>query len=198
MNNKYKIDAPKNLKELRLEFNRQSFKEELKEKLGAVCINCGDTKNIQYHHIVPLALGGTNKTSNIVPLCRNCHQAAHGARNIREIFMSEESGRPRRQLPENYKDIMNQYLTGQIGRRECQKKLNLSKATKLNDCLQFKEYIKEKNIKSYKNRIDRICAGNCRGKDYTGQYVSKIIFNDGTEEVHYVGEYDLKLHECVI
>ena len=60
------------------------------------------------------------------------------------------------------------------------------------------EFIKERNIKSYKNRIDRICAGNCTGRDYTGQYVSKIIFNDGTEEVHYVGEYDLKLHECVI
>ena len=198
MNNTQRIDTPENLNELKLEFNRQSFKRELKKSVGKTCVNCGSTKGIQYHHIVPLALGGTNKTSNIVPLCGKCHQAAHGARNIREIFASENTGRPRRQLPEDYKDIMNQYLTGQIGQRECHEKLNLSKATKLTDCLQFKEYIKERNIKSYKNRIDRICAGNCTGRDYTVQYVSKIIFNDGTEEVHYVGEYDLKLHECVI
>lgn len=50
---------------------------EEKEILGETCINCGSTISPQYHHVVPLSLGGNNVLSNIVCLCSNCHQILH-------------------------------------------------------------------------------------------------------------------------
>ena len=38
------------------------------------CFECGATKDIQEHHVVPRSRGGT-KT---VPLCHSCHMKAHG------------------------------------------------------------------------------------------------------------------------
>lgn len=40
----------------KLQFNRPSFKDELKDKLGTVCCNCGSNLDVEYHHVVPLAL----------------------------------------------------------------------------------------------------------------------------------------------
>lgn len=51
--------------------------EILKEKCGTQCINCKKEEDIQYHHIVPLALGGQDILSNIVPLCSECHSLIH-------------------------------------------------------------------------------------------------------------------------
>ena len=46
---------------------------------GTTCINC--SKNVQdniiFHHVIPLTIGGTNKDSNIVPLCEDCHNKLH-------------------------------------------------------------------------------------------------------------------------
>lgn len=48
------------------------------------CMNCrrtpADTGDLQFdtHHIVPLGRGGSNRLSNLVLLCRDCHDAAHG------------------------------------------------------------------------------------------------------------------------
>lgn len=43
------------------------------------CINCGTTKNLELHHVVPLALGGNDIESNKVFLCSICHAKIHGA-----------------------------------------------------------------------------------------------------------------------
>ena len=37
------------------------------------CFECGETKNLQHHHVVPRSLGGT-KT---IPLCERCHGLVH-------------------------------------------------------------------------------------------------------------------------
>jgi len=45
--------------------------EVLKELKGTICCNCGIDYNneIMFHHIVPLSFGGTDKITNIVPIC---------------------------------------------------------------------------------------------------------------------------------
>ena len=48
-----------------------------KDIVGKKCCNCGSEKDIQYHHIIPLSLGGNNILSNIVPLCYSCHSLLH-------------------------------------------------------------------------------------------------------------------------
>lgn len=42
------------------------------------CANCHSENNLQVHHIVPLAVGGTNNQSNFVTLCGDCHGKIHG------------------------------------------------------------------------------------------------------------------------
>ena len=46
------------------------------------CMNCyreeDDVETLDTHHIVPRGQGGSNRLSNLVTLCRQCHDAAHG------------------------------------------------------------------------------------------------------------------------
>lgn len=44
------------------------------------CMNCprGGNVTLDVHHIVPRGQGGSNRLSNQILLCRQCHDAAHG------------------------------------------------------------------------------------------------------------------------
>lgn len=42
------------------------------------CAVCGSTKRIEIHHIVRRSQGGGDEASNLVPLCRDCHQLTDG------------------------------------------------------------------------------------------------------------------------
>ena len=168
---------------LRLEYNRESFRKELAEKIDNHCANCGKKCKVQYHHIVPLALRGTNRITNIVGLCPTCHKLAHGSKNIREIFRPEKTGRPKKIAPDGYEKILDRYIVGEIGRKECEKLLKLSKATKLSDVWYYKEYLKAKGIVSHKNKIDLLMnKNNCIPK---GREIAIIIFENGEEVIKY-------------
>lgn len=45
---------------------RQTVSDEVKNTVGKNCCNCGASENIEYHHIVPLFLGGKDVITNIV------------------------------------------------------------------------------------------------------------------------------------
>lgn len=53
------------------------------ERDNYTCQNCGrDTRSIagtslHAHHIVPISKGGSHRTSNLVALCEDCHNAIH-------------------------------------------------------------------------------------------------------------------------
>lgn len=53
---------------------RASFDKEIPQ----LCANCEATDGLHIHHIVPLALGGRNRLSNLTRLCTECHSKAHG------------------------------------------------------------------------------------------------------------------------
>lgn len=45
------------------------------------CANCrasGPDVTLDVHHVVPRGRGGSNRMSNLILLCRQCHDAAHG------------------------------------------------------------------------------------------------------------------------
>lgn len=44
-----------------------------KSSKGVVCWACGHPASIQWHHIKPQSVGGTNNEGNLVPLCVTCH-----------------------------------------------------------------------------------------------------------------------------
>lgn len=169
--------------ELRKEYNRQSFKKLLRKVLGCNCVNCGSDIGIEYHHIVPLALGGTNRLTNIVPLCNICHEKAHGSRNIRQIKGSVNGERKRVPLPDNYEEILWKYMYGEIGKSECEQLLNVKGTSKLNDRPFMKEFIAKYNIVSYINKIDTY--RHYSKSNHKGKLLSRVVFADGNEITKY-------------
>lgn len=61
--------------------DRKKLTEFEKSLIGRVCCNCGSEEDLQYHHIVPLALGGRDIISNMCCLCYDCHQLIHFGEN---------------------------------------------------------------------------------------------------------------------
>lgn len=41
------------------------------------CSTCGSKKDIELHHIIPLAKGGNNEYYNLIYLCHDCHRKLH-------------------------------------------------------------------------------------------------------------------------
>jgi 5-methylcytosine-specific restriction endonuclease McrA len=44
------------------------------ERDGGRCVECGATFDLQYDHVIPLALGGANTAANLQILCAPCNQ----------------------------------------------------------------------------------------------------------------------------
>lgn len=64
---------------------RRYLTDREKEIVGLKCANCNSIEELQYHHIIPLALGGTNKLTNLVCLCNKCHSLIHQGNNRQYI-----------------------------------------------------------------------------------------------------------------
>ncbi len=49
------------------------------DRMGNLCENptCGETRQLEIHHIKPRREGGKNKVWNLLVLCRNCHGDAN-------------------------------------------------------------------------------------------------------------------------
>lgn len=172
-------------KRLRNEAARKEFRKKLIEKYGCKCANCGSEDAIEYHHIVPIAVGGTNNITNFAPLCCSCHELVHGIKNIRTLNRTGKTGR-KRKIPENYEEILEKYLYGFIGRKECEMLLGINGASKIYDRAFFKEYLKEHGIVEYKNRVDMINCKKLKHKDHTGEIIAQIKYSDGMIRTRYV------------
>lgn len=139
--------------ELKKEFTRKSFREILKKELGEICVNCGAKEHIEYHHIVPLINGGTNRLTNIAPLCIECHKKAHD----RQHFVSKNGGRPQAISYEDAEPILKEYFDKKIGAKELKEKLGLSPKNKSTHYRLINEYKKRHKIsKNFKNTVDLI------------------------------------------
>lgn len=127
---------------LRQEFTRPSFRKKLKDKLGEVCVNCESSINIQYHHIVPLSLGGTNNIKNIVPLCEECHSKIHNQKNIHWRQLQKEGiralkernggkgiGRPKITIPEGFEEVYSNWKAREITEKVAMEQLGLKRTT---------------------------------------------------------------------
>ena len=159
--------------ELRTEYNKPVFKRFLRENLGEKCCNCGSDVGIQYHHIVPLAQGGTNKISNIVPVCARCHRAIHGNKHREYLKKSQNMGRPRLADDKKARETLADWITCKIGTKECIKRLGYKENTHLADLAITKEYKKENGIGAHRNNIDLIVkkGGSLEGRILGWAYI---------------------------
>lgn len=39
------------------------------------CANCGRTEQLEWHHMIPIFLGGKGDPENLICLCKDCHEA---------------------------------------------------------------------------------------------------------------------------
>lgn len=51
------------------------------ERDNGLCVLCGQPAN-DVHHVIFRSHGGQDELSNVVCLCRQCHEMAHGAHAI--------------------------------------------------------------------------------------------------------------------
>lgn len=157
----YKISDDE-LNKRRNEYNRATFKKKLDETLEPICVNCGSSENLSYHHIVPVSLGGTNNISNIVRLCPTCHDKAHlGYGDIKKIgifkaIQKNSLGRKRLvELDDNTVQVLHKYFNCEIGAIEAKSLLGMSIKNKSTWNRIRKEYRCIYNVPdSFKNKID--------------------------------------------
>ena len=154
-----------------------SYLKSVKEKVGTTCINCGSSENIEYHHIVPLSLGGREKVSNIVPLCKRCHKAAHYGRHILHYREGDRGGRPSKVTDECAFEIFDLFSSGKIGKKKCIELIGLSKSTHITDMAQYKKYLNARGIESIKNKVDLL---GVNGALKNGKNVGFVKYKDGT------------------
>ena len=142
--------------------------------LGCTCSNCNSDIDIEYHHIVPIALGGTNKFTNIAPLCSKCHRAAHRGRHVSSFQDRSRLGRPRSTCSE---ELIEKYLKCEIGASEFKSKTGMSNKSHISDFVSFREYLSSHGIQKYRNNIDVIRSN---GIMRPGKVIGYIEYNNGT------------------
>lgn len=163
---------------LRKEFSSAKFHKQLPERCGTECVNCGDSENIEYHHAVPLEVGGTNNFKNIIPLCRTCHMKIHMqhfAKAKRNEKLKKVSGR-KRVHADNYKELLMDFLTCKISKSECKERLGVN--GNFVDTVWFEEFKKENKIKRYRNNID-LLNSSVNGGVVEGKQVGYLEFENG-------------------
>lgn len=108
-----------------------------------ICVNCGG-KACEQHHIVPLALGGNDISTNLVWLCSECHGKIHQWgksrrstpqwKELQKIGIEKAKaegrmGRPRIAKPNNWDEVILRWKAGKITAVAAMKELNLTKTT---------------------------------------------------------------------
>lgn len=178
-------------KKNRNEYNRFTFRKKLNEILDPVCVNCGVSENLSYHHIVPLSLGGTNNISNIVRLCPTCHDKAHiGYGDIKKIgifkaIQKNSLGRKRLvELDDNTIQILHKYFNCEIGTVEAKSLLGMSLKNKSTWDRIRKEYRQMYNIPdSFRNKVDLLNSQKQRIETLSVTTNKLIEYNSEVENI---------------
>ena len=140
------------------------------------CANCRDTDSLEIHHVVPLSLGGTNEITNLVPLCHRCHKTAHCGRHISHYTNKKNVGSKPNLSDEEAKKVLDSYFLGEIGTSEVKRMFGWSEKNRITDSPQFKKYIKDNDIKHYRNNVDVI---EKNGVLYSGRTVGYVVYGSG-------------------
>jgi hypothetical protein len=95
-------------------------------------------------------MGGDNRLSNVVPLCRECHSKAHSKRNNEKEW---RAGRHLLPMPSNFFEVADEYLGNSITLGEALKKAGASRNTFYRFLDEYKE--KTGDTRHHKNSGNR-------------------------------------------
>lgn len=144
--------------ELRQEFTGEVFRRHMVKALGNRCVNCDSDENVEYHHIVPLKLGGSNRYTNIVPLCHKCHVAAHTGRDINQIKSNpKRGGRPKKWLySEECDEHFWKWAEGRIGTNRLKEIFGMGNRVHVKSTDMYQGFIEKYGISDIKNVRDMV------------------------------------------
>lgn len=175
---------------------RKQLTKAQKRKIGPRCINCGTEEEIEYHHVVPLLLGGNDILENIVPLCHRCHKTAHCGQHISQYVKAANAGRKPKVSIEDSKEIFDLYISGVIGNQQIREKLGYSKGTPIQSSASFRKYLNQKGIAHVRNLVDVVYSNRVGGlKD--GDIVGEVTYTDGKKKLMIYRENNSNKNHCV-
>lgn len=167
------------------------------------CISCGGTP-IEWHHVVPIEVGGKDVMSNILPVCSVCHKLIHYGENFRLKRLEKarsliKSNGRHRSVPDNYKELLNDYVFCRIGKKELSKRWGVTVTSRKNPDKQipvdmvrltgkswYRDYLKELGIEKVENHVDFLTnLRSARTIIKDGEYVGTITYRDGRVEELY-------------
>lgn len=165
------------------------FKRELTEYYHGAkrCVCCADYIDEPiWHHILPVALGGEDIVTNMVPICHACHMAIH---NMKPAFYyrfkaSPGGGRPKDHMPW-YDNIYDDYVMCRIPKTVASERLG--KGVHFQENAAFREFLKKNRILKFRNNIDLIASKN-NGYVEPGRIVGHVEYMDGTRKELRYGE----------
>lgn len=188
----------------------RGYKDSLWDMLGGkgkvLCSNCGHITGAlatELDHNVPLALGGYDVLSNVKPLCHICHSNKHyyervseeRSRRIKEgqARSDKVSGRPRN-VPDNYKELLDRFINCRISREELAKCWGLQTTSRkgekvpvnfvhLSEQIWYREYLDELGIQKVVNKV-----GHPTRDYYSKGIVGYIVYKSGETKYVYADE----------
>lgn len=166
----------KELRSLHQAGRRKGNIEAVEKFYGNECVSCGSHENLEYHHIVPLYVGGSNRPTNIVPLCKQCHYAVHYGVRLDKSKLKRISGGRKKDIPtEKEVALYADYVWSRIPRSEY-----IRQTGKRPDPSSHKwqeEYLRENKISKLHNFFGTKLA--LSGVVDVGDFVGKVKLDSG-------------------
>lgn len=168
------------------------------------CVSCGGTP-IEWHHVVPIEVGGKDVISNIFPVCSVCHKLIHYGEKFRLERLEKArasikfNGR-HRSVPDNYKEILNDYVFCRIGKKELAARWGVTVTSRKDPTKQipvdmvrltgkswYRDYLRELGIEKVENHVDYLFnKRSARACLHEGDYVGTITYKDGrVQDIYY-------------
>lgn len=164
--------------ELRREHNKRVLSGEYKEKLGCTCVNCGSQENIEYHHIVPLCMGGTNRMTNIVPVCKNCHVAIHGEAEYRKLAFKNACKKVKPTF-EEFDKVLRDYADCKIDLETTKNLLGVGPKRGLSNKKEYKMFLYRNKIKKIVNHVGQFISSENWPPKSKNALVGYILYENG-------------------
>lgn len=107
---------------------------------------------------------------------------------MQDTHKPNKPGRPRKVLPENYEYILDSYIKGRIGTKECKKLLGLADTTKLTDCSFYRKYLIMHGIYHHRSNVDMWNSNKFKNSTNPKKIAAVICYRDGSEKIIYMSD----------